>query len=512
MRYYKKQQMQQMEQKAVERGVSMEQLMEYAGGAAARFIQRKYELRGKRVTILCGKGNNGGDGYVAARLLRECGAYVSIVLAEGFPATDLARQAYGRMGAGVVSVDWEREPRAVRQAVSDADIMIDGLYGFGFHGAVSEYIGVLIQLANQSRAPIIALDIPSGVECDTGAVHGPCIRADYTVTFTVPKPGHILYPGREFCGEVIPAAAGIPGEVVEQAVPALETLEPEKIKSLFHPRDSQSNKGDYGKLLCVCGSEGMAGAAIMCASAGLRCGAGLVNLALPRSIYPIAAGRLLESVFTLLDREEDGNLTPDSRERLQKALEGAAACVIGCGLSTAPGIPELVEELLLIARCPVVLDADGLNAVCNKPDILREAAKTKPVIITPHPGEMARLMGCSIREVQADRLESASRFAREYGVITVLKGAGTLIAHPDGRTLMNLTGNPGMARGGSGDILAGMVGSFAAQGMEPLNAASAAVYLHGLAGDRCAARLSQQGMLPTDMLGELPGLFLEYAH
>lgn len=512
MRYYKKQQMQQMEQKAVERGISMEQLMEYAGGAAARFIQRKYEIRGKRVTILCGKGNNGGDGYVAARLLRECGAYVSVVLAEGFPATDLARQAYGRMGTGVVSADWGREPRAVRQAVSDADIIIDGLYGFGFHGAVSEYIGVLIQLANQSRAPIIALDIPSGVECDTGAVHGACIRADYTVTFTVPKPGHILYPGREFCGEVIPAAAGIPGEVVEQAVPALETLEPDEIKSLFHPRDSQSNKGDYGKLLCVCGSEGMAGAAMMCASAGLRCGAGLVNLALPRSIYPIAAGRLLESVFTLLDREEDGSLTPDSRERLQKALEGAAACVIGCGLSTSSGISELVEELLLAARCPVVLDADGLNAVCKKPGLLREAAKTKPVIITPHPGEMARLMGCSIQEVQADRLESASRFAREYGVIAVLKGAGTLIAHPDGRTLMNLTGNPGMARGGSGDILAGMVGSFAAQGMEPLNAASAAVYLHGLAGDRCAARLSQQGMLPTDMLGELPGLFLEYAH
>lgn len=511
MRYYKKQQMQQMEQKAVERGVSMEQLMEYAGGAAARFVQRKYELRGKRVTILCGKGNNGGDGYVVARLLRECGAYVSVVLAEGFPATDLSRQAYGRMGAGVISADWEREPRAVRQAVSDADIIIDGLYGFGFHGAVPEYIGVLIQLANQSRAPVIALDIPSGVECDTGAVHGPCIQADYTVTFTVPKVGHILYPGREYCGQVVPAAAGIPAEVVEQAVPALETLEPNRIKGLFRPRDSQSNKGDYGKLLCVCGSEGMAGAAMMCAWAGLRCGAGLVNLALPRSIYPIAAGRLLESVFTLLDREEDGSLTRESRERLEKALEGAAACVVGCGLGTAPGISELVEELLLTARCPVVLDADGLNAVCKKPEILKEAARTKPVIVTPHPGEMARLTGCSIQEVQGDRLACASRFAQEYGVITVLKGAGTLIAHPDGRTLMNLTGNPGMARGGSGDILAGMVGSFAAQGMEPLNAASAAVYLHGLAGDRCAARLSQQGMLPTDMLGELPGLFLEYA-
>ena len=249
----------------------------------------------------------------------------------------------------------------------------------------------------------------------------------------------------------------------------------------------------------------------MCASAGLRCGAGLVNLALPRSIYPIAASRLLESVFTLLDREQDGNLTPETSVKLENALQGAAACVIGCGLSTAPGILELVEKLLLSARCPVVLDADGLNAVSKHPEILREAAQTKPVIITPHPGEMARLMGVSIQEVQADRLESASRFAREYGVITVLKGAGTLIAHPDGRTRMNLTGNPGTARGGSGDILAGMVGSFAAQGMEPLEAASAAVYLHGMAGDRCAARLSQQGMLPTDMLGELPNLFLEYA-
>ena len=210
----------------------------------------------------------------------------------------------------------------------------------------------------------------------------------------------------------------------------------------------------------------------------------------------------------LLDWEGDA-LTSESEARLLEALESASACVIGCGLGAAPGTAELVKTLLETARCPVVLDADGLNAVCGHLEWLREAAAKKPVIITPHPGEMARLLGVSIPQVQGDRLAVAKEFAQENGVAVVLKGAGTLIALPNGRAWMNRTGNPGMARGGSGDVLAGMVGSFAAQGMEPSAAARAAVYLHGLAGDRCAQILSQQGMLPTDMVGRLPYLFRE---
>ena len=508
MQYYSKKQMQAMESRAVEKGGAMEQLMEAAGTAAVRLLQQKWEVRGKAVAILCGKGNNGGDGYVAARLLRDAGAKVSVVLAEGFPATDLARNAYGHMGGGVTVTDWNREPRAARQVIAGADYIIDGLYGFGFRGVMPEPVGILAEFVNQCRVPVLSLDIASGVECDTGAVHGPCIQATYTAAFTVPKPGHVLYPGREYCGEVVPMEAGISPEIVAQVTPALETIEGEWVQQCFRPRDSESNKGDYGKLLCVCGSEGMAGAAVMCAAAALRSGAGLVKLALPRSIYPIAASRLLEPVYVLLDWER-GALTSESEARLLEALESASACVIGCGLGAAPGTAQLVKKLLETARCPVVLDADGLNAVCGHLEWLREAAAKKPVIITPHPGEMARLLGVSIPQVQGDRLAVAKEFAQENGVAVVLKGAGTLIALPNGRAWMNRTGNPGMARGGSGDVLAGMVGSFAAQGMEPSAAARAAVYLHGLAGDRCAQLLSQQGMLPTDMVGRLPYLFRE---
>lgn len=507
MKYYSKKQMQGMEQKAVERGISMTQLMEYAGGAAAKFLYDTFPLKGKRVAILCGKGNNGGDGYVVARLLRGSGAYISVILAEGFPATDLAREAYGKMGPGVLVTDWKRESRAVRQAISDADILVDGLYGFGFRGVMPESMGKLTELVNRSSAHVVSLDIASGVECDTGAVHGPCIQADDTIAFSAPKPAHILYPGRNFCGKVHVMEAGISQEILGRTVPVLESVEENWVFQQFTPRGSESNKGDYGKLLCVCGSEGMAGAAIMCARAALRCGAGLVNVALPRSIYPIAAGQLMESVFTLLDWQDE-TLMPESRERLFGALKGAAACVIGCGLGTAPGVMELVHELLMQARCPVVLDADGLNAICGHIEWLREAAADKPVIITPHPGEMARLTGLSIAEIQGNRLETARRFAQETGVITVLKGAGTLTALPDGRTFYNGTGNPGMARGGSGDILAGMTGSFAAQRFEPSAAARMAVFLHGRAGDLCAETLSQQGMLPIDMLTRLPEIFL----
>lgn len=508
MRYFSKYQMQAMEQLAVEKGVTMEDLMEHAGSAAVRFIREKFDLNNKRIVILCGKGNNGGDGFVAARLFSEMDLLPTVILAEGKPASKLASQAFERMGDKVFVVDWESENRAARQAISEADLIIDGLYGFGFHGVMREPVTVLAELANRSRVPIVSLDIASGVECDTGAVRVGCIRAKYTVTFTVPKPGHILYPGREYCGEVTPVSAGIDYEIVHQAIPVLETIEQSWVRSQFHPRDSESNKGDYGKLLCVCGSEGMAGAAIMCGMAALRCGAGLVNLALPRSIYPIAASRLLESVFTLLDQHGD-RLAGESMDRLFGALHSASACVIGCGLGTAPGIPPLVKLLLEKAPCPVVLDADGLNAICNDLDCLKQATAEKPVIVTPHPGEMARLLNVTAKEVQEKRLAAAQYFAHETGAITVLKGAGTLIALPNGRTYMNLTGNPGMARGGSGDILAGMVGSFAAQGMEPSAAARAAVYLHGLAGDQCAKRFSQQGMMPTDMIARLPQLFLK---
>lgn len=266
--------------------------------------------------------------------------------------------------------------------------------------------------------------------------------------------------------------------------------------SAVKKRPKDSNKGTFGRLLCICGSYGMAGAAMLCTGAALRCGAGLVDAAVPASIYPIVAARLPEAVYTVYQ---------DDFSPVFSSLKKASACVMGCGLSTK--YPQRVENVLQNCRVPLVLDADALNCIAKDISVLDTAQA--PLVLTPHPGEMARLLGCSVLQVQADRAGAAASFLKKHHVILVLKGAGTLVAAPDGRILQNTTGNPGMARGGSGDLLAGMIGSFLAQGVEPYTAAAASVYLHGLAGDRCAAALSQQAMLPQDLLHQLPQIFLE---
>lgn len=270
----------------------------------------------------------------------------------------------------------------------------------------------------------------------------------------------------------------------------VRTIGMKMVRGMLRPRDPESNKGDYGRLLCVCGSEGMAGAAAMSARAALRCGAGIVETALPRAIYPIVSPQAPEAVFTLLDPSAKGGLSARDADALGKALSKATACLVGCGLGTGAAALEEVEFLLAEARVPLIVDADGINLVARNINVLKTARA--PVVLTPHPGEMARLLGTSPSDVQAHRAEYAVGFASAHRVVLVLKGAGTLVALPDGRLFRNATGNAGMAKGGSGDVLAGMAGSFAAQGVEPWLAAAGAVYLHGLAGDRCAERFRRQ--------------------
>lgn len=276
----------------------------------------------------------------------------------------------------------------------------------------------------------------------------------------------------------------------------MELVSYEMATSVIAKRPKDSNKGTFGRLLCICGSKGMAGAAVLCAGAALRCGAGLVDAALPECIYPIVSSRLLEPVYTIYG--EDFSPVLDS-------LQKATACALGCGFSAKH--PEWIRQVLQQIQVPLVLDADGLNCIANDTSVLDTLSV--PAVLTPHPGEMAWLLGCSIKEVQADRQGAAAAFAKAHRVVLVLKGAGTIIASPEGRILQNPTGNPGMARGGSGDLLAGMIGAFLAQKVEPYAAACAAVYLHGLAGDNCMMRLSQQAMLPHDLLEELPKIFLK---
>lgn len=501
MKIFCKEQIQALEQLAVREGTSMERLMERAGLAVAAEAA-KFGVAGKRAVVLCGKGNNGGDGFVCARALARQGAEVTVVLADDPPATELAGQAFLRMPETVTALCAEHEPERAEAALNRADLIVDAVFGFGFRGAARGTAAKLLELANARNCRKISADLPSGAECDTAEVHGPCFRADVTVTFTGLKPVNVCYPGKEFCGETVLAEVGIPPAAVESMEAGLLLTDDDFVRERLPRPGVQSNKGDLGKLLCVCGSYGMAGACILAARAALRCGAGLVRVAAEQSVYPILAQAMPEAVFTVLNWEGD---EAGSRKALLSALETSTACLMGCGLGMRS---ELVcPEVLSHCRIPLLLDADGLNFLARHPDARQ--AFHGPLVMTPHPGEMARLAGVSIPEVQAGRLETAREQARRWDAVAVLKGAATVISAPDGRTAINPTGNPGMATGGSGDVLAGMTASFLAQGMEPFEAAALGAYLHGLAGDWCARKRSMRGMLPTDLVETLPELFLE---
>ncbi len=497
-----------LEECAVQAGARLLDLMENAGSAAVRFLRKKYDLEQKRCVVLCGLGNNGGDGFVAARRLQECGAHVIVILMEGLPSTDNARHMYGMLDdTGVKVLRYEEASSYLPSMVESADFILDAVYGVGFHGSAPQFMEPVFRAVTNSRGVTLALDVPSGVNCDTGAVEGPCVMADYTVSFSTLKNGHLLQPAKGCCGQVVVVPIGIDLSLINAQESPLEVTDTELAQRVIKPRNPESNKGDYGRLLCLCGSEGMAGAASLCARAALRGGAGLVNVVLPRSIYPIVAAGAQEAIYTLLDYAPSGALTGEAQTALAEALAKADAMVLGCGLGTGREASALLRQCLMGAEKPIVIDADGINLLARNIDILKTVQA--PLVLTPHPGEMARLTGRSVKEIQLHRLEFACSFAREYNVVLVLKGAGTIVASPAGHAWVNQTGNAGMAKGGSGDVLAGLTGALLAQGCKPEEAAAAAVWLHGTAGDRCAARLSQTAMLPADLIGELPGLFLE---
>lgn len=497
-----------LEKKAVQAGTGYPELMENAGAAAASFLRKTFGADPQRAVILCGKGNNGGDGYVVARHLSSWGFPVAVVLAEGRPVTELAQTMLRRLeGTAVQVVDYREEPERTDSLLHQAEWIVDAIYGTGFHGSVREPLLPLFRAVSESRKVLVSLDMPSGANCDTGAVEGECLKADYTVTFSTLKNGHLLMPARAFCGRVEVLPIGIGQELINLQESTVRVTEQADLESMLKPRDPESNKGNYGRLLCVCGSEGLAGAAAMSAEAAVRCGAGIVEEAVPRSIYGIVASRLPEPVFSLLDPTPDGGLAEKSRNTLVESLGKASACLIGCGLGKGKAASDALAAVLEEARVPLIIDADGINLLAE--NINRLKTVKAPVVLTPHPGEMARLLGTTADKVQAHRLESAMKFAEEYRVVLVLKGAGTLTAGPEGTVWLNTTGNAGMAKGGSGDVLAGMISSFIAQGIPPETAAAGAVYLHGKAGDRCAERFSQCAMLPTDLIHMLPRLFLE---
>lgn len=487
-----------IEEKSVSMGLSWLRLMENAGAACANAVRKNFELQDKNICIVCGKGGNGGDGLVMARRFFTDNLQVSVILTDGIPTHLSALENYRRAKEiGVPIFDYSNETVRCLDLIRYSDIIIDAVFGFGFYGTASGIAAMVIGYINKTDARKVAIDIPSGAECDSGEVNGECIRADMTVTFTTLKPCHVTFPAAEYCGRTVCVSIGMPDEAVESEQSELCVIERQDVEQVFAPRRRNTHKGSYGKPLLVCGSYGMAGAAIMAGKAALRCGAGVVTLALPKSIYPIVAPVLPEAVFHPMESVQAGELSD--------ALCAATSLLIGPGLGRGDEQRKLCNELINQAKCPVIIDADGINALSGRIDII-ENAKCD-IVLTPHPGEMADLLGITVAEVEHDRVGIAATLADRTGAVVVLKGAYTVVALPNSRVYINTTGSAGMATGGSGDVLSGMIAAFLGRGFSAEIAAKAGVYLHGAAGELATGELSETAMLPTDLIERLPLLF-----
>lgn len=504
--------MRRLDQRAITAlGIPGATLMENAGRAAAGAIVEHLTVaglrpvRGARVVIVCGRGGNGGDGFVVARWLRRRGARVSVLLAApvreitGDPALKLAELR--RAGATPRFVE---DAAAVAGPLARADLIVDALLGTGTRGPATGLVAELIGRINESGRPVAALDVPSGMPSDGGAPPGPAVRAALTITFAGLKRGLVMGPGVELAGAVRVVPIGIPPAEVPRGITTF-LLEREDVARHFPPRAFEAHKGSYGHLLIVAGSLGKTGAAALAARAAMRSGAGLVTVATPASQQPVVAGLILEAMSAPLPETASRTIALEAREAILELAESREAVALGPGLGLEAETQEAVRTLARDLRIPLVVDADALTALGGHLDVLSGAPAAR--CLTPHPGEMARMLGVPIADVQRDRVASARAFASSHGVHVVLKGARSVIGVPDGRVFVNPTGNPGMASGGTGDVLTGMVGAFLARGIEPGAALSAAVYLHGSAGDIAAERVGHEGLIASDLVAALPEAF-----
>jgi ADP-dependent NAD(P)H-hydrate dehydratase / NAD(P)H-hydrate epimerase len=483
-------------------------LMENAGRATVEAISREFgDPAGKRVAILVGPGNNGGDGLVIARHLHQLQARPHVLLLvalenlKGDAATNLA--IVRKLAIPLQQLATDDDLKAANNILQHSWLVVDAIFGTGLKRKVSGLYAEVIKLLRQMSQPVVAVDIPSGLDADRGQPLGACVRATLTVTFAFPKPGLVIQPGREFAGRLQVVDIGIPPEVVRQIPIAAELLTADLVRQWLPRRLPTAHKGTFGHLLVVAGAEGKTGAAILCGQGGSRSGTGLVTLCVPARTNPVFEASLIEAMTLPLPANGRGHLLAADYEEIIGAAMGKQAMVVGPGMGTALETGELVRKLYRNCELPMVVDADALNILAVTRDDIRSAAG--PRILTPHPGEMSRLAGLTTVEIQADRLGAASAFAREQGVYLVLKGADTTIAAPDGRIAVNPTGNPGMASGGMGDVLTGIIGGLLAQGLAPWEAACLGTYAHGAAGDRLAARYGfPLGFLASDLAREFP--------
>jgi hydroxyethylthiazole kinase-like uncharacterized protein yjeF len=481
-------------------------LMENAGRQVVAAIEAAYEpqLNG-RIAVLCGRGNNGGDGFVVARTLMQrgvdCAVFVIGAVAEVRGDARVNLDILGRLGVTVVEINDEQTWELHFSEISQCSLIVDAMFGTGLKQALGGMLETVVADVNASGIPIVAIDLPSGLSADTPHLIGDCIDATMTVTLASPKLPLILPPGEAHAGDVVIADIGVPTEVIDGLDgPQIELLTREDVRALLDPRAADSHKGDFGRVLVVAGSRGKTGAAHLSGMGALRAGAGLVTIATPASCLPIVASLAPEFMTEPLAESPDGQVTAAAIDRITEFTQDVIAC--GPGLGRGASVGEFVRVLIDRAETPLVLDADALTVLSADPGRL-VGREERDIIITPHPGEMARLVGSTTEEVQANRIEVASDFANTHHVYVVLKGHRTIIATPEGRIFINPTGNAGMATGGTGDVLTGMIAAFLAQLLDAEAACRLAVFLHGTAGDLAQASEGEVAMTATDLLAHL---------
>lgn len=485
-------------------------LMENAGRGATEAIRAFFpDLEKKRVVIVAGKGNNGGDGLVIARHLMNRKIPVKVVLLtdpkslRGDAETNY--YIFHRMKGNLFPAPSTKEYQKVKREVENADLLVDAIFGTGLDAEVRGYYREVIDHLNAQKIPIVAIDIPSGLNANTGKPLGTAIRATLTVTLGLPKVGLLVSPGTEYVGTLKIIDIGIPKNLVEEEKLQVHLLEEEEIyQFLSVPRRPDTHKGDYGHLLVIAGSVGKTGAAAMVCEAALRMGAGLVTLAIPKSLNPIMEMKLTEVMTEPMPETPKQTLSLKAFNSLLRLCENKKAVVIGPGLGTFKETQSLILKLIRAIDLPMIIDADGLNALATQPKTL--PVNNRSLILTPHPGEMARLIHSTGKEVQEDRIGVCRNFSLSTHTYLVLKGYRTLIGTPKGEIYINPTGNSGLATGGTGDVLSGMIGGLVCQGFDLLSSLQASVYLHGLAGDEVARELGEKSLVATDLIKKIPAL------
>jgi NAD(P)H-hydrate epimerase len=497
-------QMREMDRRTMEEyGLPGLVLMENAGRAVADAAWELLPEEGGRVLVLAGKGNNGGDGFVAARHLISVGVEVAVMLFGKLDdlTGDAATNARYAQKTGLVIVE-EPDEETLGGALELADVIVDGLLGTGLSGEVRGRLREVIEQLEYAAAPIVAIDIPSGLEADTGKILGAAVEADVTCTFGLAKPGLVQFPGKAHVGELRVVDIQLPPALLDD--PEIETYltEASDCLAMLPARAADAHKGDAGRVLVIGGSPGLTGAPALTGLGAARAGAGLVTVGIAEPLQPLLAAKLTEVMTLPLAADPGATISLHALDTIVDWSGRVDAIALGPGLSQQGNVGELVEALVRVIETPLVVDADALNVLARRAHVLED--RDAPIILTPHPGELGRLLDLSIGEIQEDRLGMARRAADQFNAVVVLKGAATVIAEPGGEAWINPFANPGMASGGMGDVLTGVIAALLAGGADPMSAAVAGVYLHSLAGEICVEELGPQGFLALDVAARLP--------